>query len=195
MSSYVVNPIPFCTRVAVSYPDTNFGYDATSDILYSWTAKTYAFRTILVVDLSTLIGEIVESTSELYLRASSVLATTPATIYRITQAGVTEDGASWNKYDGVNNWATAGGDYSTPSVPFTYPAAAGDISITGAALAALIQDALDSRSGILRMIARVDTEATADRGGGILTEDYANPAMWPRLTVVYTPRRRAVRVI
>lgn len=32
--------------------------------------------------------------------------------HSITQAGWTETGATWNKYDGTTNWAVAGGDYN-----------------------------------------------------------------------------------
>lgn len=40
-------------------------------------------------------------------------------LHEVTQTGWTEAGATWNKYDGTNNWATAGGDYSATVVDTT----------------------------------------------------------------------------
>ncbi len=38
--------------------------------------------------------------------------------YRITQTGWTELGNTWNKYDGTNNWTTAGGDFTATDAAF-----------------------------------------------------------------------------
>lgn len=35
---------------------------------------------------------------------------------RLTQAALTELGVTWNKYDGSNNWASSGGDFTATNV-------------------------------------------------------------------------------
>lgn len=70
-------------------------------------------------------------------------------------------GATWQKYDGTNNWTTAGGinsinDYDPTTGTFTFNMLAllfADMVIEDeAGLIAMIQDAIDNRSGLLSMI-------------------------------------------
>jgi len=186
--TYSIDPIPFSTMINSNAPTTNYGTNIKLAVGYYGTAKTYIWRTYIEADISALIGETIEATSELRLYATSVLSGPEAChIYRVTQTACTEAGMTYNKYDGTNNWTTAGGDFTTPSVAFTYPAAAGDLIITGAELAAFLQDAIDSRSGIARMMLKLDTE-NGDRGGEFYSDDYTGSyyLLWrPELYVVY----------
>src|SRR6185369_10930182 len=91
-------------------------------------------------------------------------------IHQLTQTGWTESG-TWNKYDGTNNWTTAGGDYSAtvintiPTNPTGGNAAYGSIDIGAGAtnpltinwgdtVHLLVKTVTDTISGTLAMQSR-----------------------------------------
>lgn len=122
--------------------------------------------------------------------------TAAATVYRLTQS-FTEAGATYNTYDGTNNWpggAGGGGDIDTTAgrTPnFTTPGATGALNIGGGAgdeMAALVQDCIDNRSGVIRLLLKLDNEAPSS--GNYVASFYAGenitPGNRPTLTINYT---------
>lgn len=141
--------------------DTNAGGGWQIGEIYLSGAKIYAFRPLLEYDLrgllpgTSIVSAILTVTKIAGLNGSGGWA---GTVYRLTQPAWTQAGATWNKYDGTNNWATAGGDYSTPSVAFTSPLS-GATSYTFPDIKTIVQDAIDNRSGWLELLCRPDNES------------------------------------
>ena len=85
---------------------------------------------------------------------SGLPSTINYTMRRVLRAW-TETGVTWNKYDGTNDWTTAGcgsdgNDYtSTGAINFNGPSATGWFSLT---ITSLVQDAHASRSGSFNVI-------------------------------------------
>ena len=192
MSQLVVDPITKATYIDNAYPSTNYG---TTDIIsvsfkpISSKFGPFIARVLQDADISAIPpGSIIVSTSKLELYCKTVYAATAATLYRITQPDWTELGATWGDYIYPNDhWYTPGGDYSTPSVAFTTPAATGWFTITGADFAAFLQDAINNRSGIARMLLRVDTESDTLKGADFASDDDTHDPSWKlKLTVDYT---------
>lgn len=178
----------FDTWLGSSSPDSNQGTNVSLAMETLSGKGQDKERPILIWDISELIGKTL-LTAKLTLEAGAVDdRTNTATIYRITQAGVTEAGVTWNKYDGVNAWTAAGGDYTTPSVAFAFPTSPEmTFEISGAALVAFLQDALDNRSGLARMLIRLDDpyEAQENKGCYWRSSNYATEADRPKLEVTY----------
>jgi hypothetical protein len=191
MGQLIVDPIPKCAYVDSNSPDTNYGSSQGMHSQYVRSGKQQPEvkqRTIMDADLSSVpVGSTIQPSSKLELYVYFVRATWPCTLHRVAQPAWTENGVTWNAYDGVNDWASPGGDYSTPAVPFTFPSATGWLTITGADLAAFLQDALDNRAGIARMLIRVDAESGSGKGGGFRSDDAEPPYenQKPKLTIDY----------
>jgi len=178
MSQLIVNPTKDC-HIEKDAPTT----PGNSNVVwYGVPAKsTDLYRGLLHFDISSIPnGSTILSTSSLAVVIGTSVGSPPSTIKRITQTAWTE-GATWNKYDGTTNWGVAGGDLSTPDVPFT-PTGTGAFSITGAALAAFLQDALDNRSKSVNMAVKTDDEVST----GFQEWDSSEGATPPVLTVDYT---------
>lgn len=205
MGQLVVDPITISAQIASSAPNANFGTaNPTRVERLGGLPGDPIGRTLMDADISAIpAGNVIASTSMLEINVQSRSSSSePTTIHRITQAAWTEAGVTWNKYDGTNSWTTPGGDYSTPAVPFTGPAANGWLTITGADLAAFLQDALDNQAGIVRILLRVDDESlTANKGFRFYSDDdTTSPSQKPKLTVDYAapsaaPFIRPVKVL
>jgi hypothetical protein len=79
--------------------------------------------------------------------------------YRITQTGWTETGSTWNKYDGTNNWAAAGGDYTaTNGASVVMPASYDWVAWT---VTAQVQTAVDSVGRVAHFLVKDATEDSA----------------------------------
>jgi hypothetical protein len=77
--------------------------------------------------------------------------------YRITQTAWTELGSTWNKYDGTNSWAAAGGDYTTTNgASTTVPAGYGWMAWT---VTAQVQTAVDSVGRVAHFLMRDGDES------------------------------------
>lgn len=165
-----------------SVPTTNFGSDVT--MIIGHTTKTPASRRALIDwDLSSIpAGSKILSTSKLEMNViSGITNGADYEIHRITQSLWTEAGVTWDKYDGTNNWTTPGGDINSPIVPYAGPVATGNFIITGDALTAFLQDALDNRTGIARMLLKHKLENITES----YAVDSAGGATKPKLTIVF----------
>lgn len=68
-------------------------------------------RPIINFTLSSGSGTI--SSIKLYCYQSTSVQTNNVNAHALTRTNWTETGSTWNKYDGTNNWTTAGGDYNS----------------------------------------------------------------------------------
>lgn len=109
-----------------------------------------------------------------------------ARMSRCTRAATwTEMGVTWNKYDGVNAWTDAGGDFDDVAPPvLVYAEALGTGWHTIEGLEELAQDALVERGGLLSVIQRlVDDAPGASTGRSWRAKDWGSEN-W-RLVVEY----------
>jgi hypothetical protein len=123
----------------------------------------------------------------LTVEADAVDAPLPGHVWRVTQSGWTETGATWNRYDGTHPWATPGGDVDgTSGIPFAPPLASGPFAFPD--LTALCSDAIAARGGRLDLLIRQDTEmpgAPQHQWSFVTSDDTANPAMRPKLIAIF----------
>jgi hypothetical protein len=143
-------------------PDTNFGSNESMQegAFYAGGAKAVLCRTIANFDVSAIASRTITAAKIIRTVWSRTGSGEPATVYRCTRPSTwTEGGVTWKKYDGTNNWTTAGGDMdgATPTpVGYTLPGSTGEMEITG--LAGFVTDAIASRGNIVSMIFRLDDE-------------------------------------
>jgi hypothetical protein len=94
--------------ISGSDADNNFG---SLTNLHVRSHATDIYRFIIHFTLPAGSGTI--SDVKLYTYENySFIASGTANIHQLTQTGWTEAGVTWNKYDGSNAWATAGGDFN-----------------------------------------------------------------------------------
>ncbi len=145
-------------------PDTNFGQGATigQGVLISGGSKNAVRRAIANFDVSAVpVSAVI---SQATMRRAITLADASQHSVRIARctrpAQWTENGVTWNRYDGTNAWVTGGGEYDdvTPAaVSFVEAVTPGQHEISG--LAGFVRDALDHRSGVVSLLFRNENEA------------------------------------
>jgi hypothetical protein len=175
----------------ITYPNTNYG---TADPLalgaiYAGGTKTLLYRSIGNFDVSSLSGATINSAKLVRYIANAAYGNFAAKLTRCTRPSTwTENGVTWLKWDGANNWSAPGGDLddATPGVVnYTEPAATGPHEITG--LAAYVTDALANRSGLVSIILRATDEApTVSKWVTFRSKEYGTPAERWYLEVDYT---------
>jgi hypothetical protein len=123
----------------------------------------------------------------LIVEADVVDTPLPGHVWRMTQPGWTETGATWNRYDGTRTWATPGGDVdATSGIEFAPPAASGPFAFPD--LTALCSDATAARGGQLDLLIQQDTEIPGPpphQWSFVTSDDTASPAMRPKLIVSF----------
>lgn len=120
----IIQPSSYDTTLNALSPDNNHG--GLDYVVVRGHLDPY--RVLEQFDLSVIPAGSVVSSATLKLYDYMWLSYNPVGrtywAYRVTQSW-TEGGATWNKYDGVNSWATPGGDYTAtggasatvPSIP------------------------------------------------------------------------------
>lgn len=119
LSKGIISPIAFfilstdtastknkIARIISSVPTTNFGN--------SFTAGNFGGSTrngLIDFTMSTGSGTISKVTMFLY-STGEIRSGGTHSVHQLTRTNWTQAGCTWNKYDGTNNWTTAGGDYS-----------------------------------------------------------------------------------
>jgi hypothetical protein len=181
-------------------PASNNGGSATLLLgsRYFGSTKTQLGRVIYNFNVSALVGLYASiDAAQLELTfVGSAGATNPdpalSTLYRCTRpATVTENGVTWDKYDGSNAWTTGGGDYdaSTPT-PVAFNIASGATSATITGLLAFVTDAITNRSNIVSLIHRIDDESARSgdgpQGFSADSKEEVGAGEKPILSVTYT---------
>jgi hypothetical protein len=107
-------------------------------------------------------------------------------LYRVTQTAWTESGATWNKYNGTNSWASPGGDYTTSGgLEVTIPGPSQDLVFSS--LKNLVDDAIANRGGFLHLILIGPETGSTDNYYECKSSDDGTPETRPRLVIDYTP--------
>lgn len=104
-------------KITTDGANDNFGSDTTFHVYTSNVGSPYYYRAVMDWTLSAGSGTISQISLFLYVTINAG-DTYPIEVHELTQA-FTEAGVTWNKYDGSNNWSTAGGDFSATIVDST----------------------------------------------------------------------------
>jgi hypothetical protein len=148
-------------------PDTNYGQSATiaQGVLIVGAQKSEARRAIVNFDVASIPAGAAIAQAKmqrlLTLTDSEGHSIRIARCTRPTQW--TEQGVTWNTYDGVGAWITGGGEYSDgtpPAVSFAEAQQTGLHEVFG--LGGFVRDALDNRGGIVSLILRNENEAPVE---------------------------------
>jgi hypothetical protein len=179
-----------------SNADVNFGNAAVIGIGTSQSGKfTNRVRGVVRFDLSVIpVGASIVNATLTLFAATGGSVTGPAQFkaYRLTQAGWTEFGATWNKYNGTNSWGTAGGDYTSDGQDSaTINSGAEDLVFD--ALAQLAADAVANRNGLLHLLV-VGPEAGVNNHLLAHSSDGGEAAKRPKLVVEYEAPRPSLTV-
>lgn len=121
MTILTIQPSNIDSFLDAESPNNNYGGNA--EIWVVNTAPTR--RSLLKFDFTALPAGVAINSATLSLYRYNYTGATGRTYwaYRLTQTGWTEGGVTWNKYDGTNNWTSAGGDYTaTDGASQTVPA-------------------------------------------------------------------------
>ncbi len=109
-----------------------------------------------------------------------------AVCQRLNRRGWDQPTVTWDQFMEDAAWTTPGGDVSISEPPvatFTVPTS-GDVTISGSAFEAIVQDALDNRGGVLSILLRgQNSEANTV---SIRSGQYNDRSKTPKLTVVTT---------
>jgi hypothetical protein len=143
-------------------------------------------RTLLHFALTGVpVGATVTSASLILTGLNPTAGPAAAKVRRLTQTAWVENQATWNVYATGLSWAAVGGDATdVGEVDWTLPTGSGEFTLTG--LAALCQDALDSRSGQLHILLRNVDENTNGRNITFRDSEYNPvPGQRPSLSVSY----------
>lgn len=108
--------------------------------------------------------------------------------YKITQTGMTE-AACWNHYVGTTHWVAAGGDYVTinPTGGSCTVVGDGTGEQTWNNMAAIVQDAIDTMSGIVRVVLMDSSENSATQYQTLLRDRaYATVTARPKIVIEWT---------
>jgi len=106
--------------------DTNYGSEDNLNVRYD--SSNYSYNTLMHFTLpAEPTGGGVFSKISLWLKQKNSLSYSNQYIevHELTQTAWTEAGATWNKYDGTNNWISAGGDFDSTIIDRQFPPGAG----------------------------------------------------------------------
>jgi len=108
--------------------------------------------------------------------------------HAMTRTTWTEAGATWNKYDGVNNWTAAGGDYSATIVD-SLTFAGSETAGTEAAFVLLGTGATNAMSitwgDTVSLLLKPASGTSLDRWCSLASKEHATSSYRPTLRVTY----------
>jgi hypothetical protein len=189
--TYTFQPSDADTFLNKNSPNTIYG---TQTYLNVYAPATAIERSILKFDMTGQIpaGVIINSaTLSLYYYTIAIADPVGRTywVYRLTQTGWTQAGASWNYYVGTTAWATAGGDYTTTDgASVTMPAGFGWVAWT---VTAQVQTAVDSVGRVAHFLVK-DGAESSNVGASFYSNNYTTdttkrPKLYVDWTVPPTP--------
>ncbi len=166
-------------------PTTNLGTEPTIDAIRT-SGGTPRRRMLLKFDLSSIPAGALINSAVITFTARVTFTGVNVSIYRLTQS-FTELGATWNKYDGSSNWASAGGDFDSSAYSTVNPGSLTDGTKVPFTITSLVQ-AWASGSTNNGMLVKVSDEAgSADlRGLPAYSSDDSTADNRPLLVIDYT---------
>lgn len=166
-----------------TYPNTDY----SAYPLYYFGVDDPGSRDRLIQDWTLPAGSGVISKIELFLYyySDEGLAGDDIQIHELTQS-FTEPGITWNRYDGVHDWATRGGNYSATVIDkVTVPNAPNWIDFVLQGAGADNPLSLDWEDNF-DLLARATDEVTVAYGI-IRSKEWTTPSQRPYLLITYTP--------
>jgi len=158
----------------------NFNSGAQSQMTLE---ETNIRRGVINFDLSGIpaYASISNATLQVYATDNSVPATQfNVSIYALTNPAWTEMGVTWNKYDGINYWATAGGDYGEIPWGAMNIEAAGTYTVDVTSLVVSWLNGSTTQAGV-ELIGYSAISQTVH----LATKEQADYHVWPQLIVTY----------
>lgn len=100
---------------------------------------------------------------------------------RLTRSNWTKDGATWNTYDGSNNWSSSGGDYTTTDEA---SATTADLETISFDVLNQVEYAIINTSNILHILMKDNSEAE-EHYTNISSSREETESLRPKLTLTY----------
>lgn len=185
-----IQPASADASIIAEHATTNYGGDVN---LYVGESNDTALKTrsLLKFNLSAIPSNATVTTAilNLYLVSEKSSNVTSITVHRLLK-NWTESNVTWNKYDGTNNWTTAGGfnaadcetaNIGSVSLSATESAGWKTITLTAAEVKEWIDGTLDNYG----MLLKTDAEAN-DRYLFHSSNYSSDPTLRPYLTITYT---------
>jgi len=140
MATLTLNPSGD-TRIQKPNPSSNYGGESYLQVGEYNAGTDYVVRSLLKFDLSSIpTGSIITSaTLRIYDSGANYADNTRTMYVNRSKRAWTENGATWNKYDGTNDWSTAGGGTNSNDVELT---AIGSISMPASEAAGYVEISL-----------------------------------------------------
>lgn len=144
MASVTLNPSGD-TRIQKSNPSSNYGGDSYLQVGEYNALTDYVVRSLLKFDLSSIPAgsTIISATLRIYDSAANYSDNTRTMYVNRSKRAWTENGATWNKYDGTNDWSTAGGGTNSNDVELT---PIGSVSMPASEVAGYVEISLTASS-------------------------------------------------
>jgi|WetSurMetagenome_2_1015567.scaffolds.fasta_scaffold95396_2 hypothetical protein len=180
MAQLIIQPSNADARIVSGHPNTNYGTEPDTWIGQDGAGNVN--RAVLSLDFSVLLHYTITAVL-LELNFGTYDSGRTLWVYRLTRPTWTEDGVTWNKYDGTNSWTSAGGDWT---VTDAISAASASGWVQWNVLNQVLY-AQANTSGIVHFLIKDSTE-TANHLNNFYSREYAtNLTLRPKLTLTYTP--------
>lgn len=171
-------------------PTANYGSNTSLQIgLISGKAADDR-RALLEFDLSAF-GNSVELITKAELKVTSAGAI-PLGITDVYVRKINRDfnpaTATWNTYDGSNNWTSGGGDYDASTDYPIYPA----LGLVSVDITPLVIDAIKNESEVLRLVIMADSTPLSSPWQ-IRSLDFGTPEDRPYIDIEYAPKGRRLK--
>ena len=180
------------TGIFSGNPDATLG---NAEQVFVGNDASNSQRALLRFDLTSIPSTATIASCALTVDIVTRNETSVGKIYRVKQPAWNEATATWNRYDGVNTWSTAGAFSPVeltsdvvvtpgPDGPVAYAPPTGSEAFTFPDLSALCQDAVTNRAGVLNLMIKQDDDApgaTAEMGFSRRTDN--DPDERPMLAV------------
>ena len=184
------------TGIFSGSPDDTLG---SSTQVFIGNDASNSQRALLRFDLTSIPSTATIASCALTIDVVTLNQASAGKLYRVKQPAWNETTATWNRYDGVNTWSTAGAFSPVeltsdvvvtpgPDGPVAYAPPTGSEAFTFPDIAGLCQDAVTNRSGVLNLMIKQDDDApgaTAEMGFSRRTDN--DPDERPMLAVTLAP--------
>ena len=184
------------TAIFSGNPDATLG---STDQVFVGNDASNSQRALLRFDLTSVASTATVTSCALTVDVVALNQASAGKIYRVKQTAWSDTAATWNRYDGVDTWITAGAFNAVeiasdvvvtagPDGPVAYTPPTGSEAFTFPDITGLCQDAITNRGGMLDLMIRQDADApgaTAEMSFSRRTDN--DPDERPALAVTLAP--------
>jgi len=177
------------TALSEDNPSTNYGSSTTHNLGFDSGGDNDDI--LIKFDLSSISkgSKIQKATLSLYVNSIYTSVVENVVIWRVLQPDWTEDGATWDDYDGVNPWGTAGAE--SEGVDISTALLFGPTSLSGVTAdtwedfelnTSVFQALIDAGNNGMKLGSSI-RNPTSNRWFTIRTSEHATSSTWPKLYV------------